>query len=58
MSTDRRTPTHTALALGVALALLALLVATGLLLREYAPGTMRVGFPGRGGRSSRRRRCR
>jgi hypothetical protein len=44
MSTDRRTRTQTALALGAALAVLALLVATGLLLREHAPGNMGTGF--------------
>jgi hypothetical protein len=44
MSTDRRTRTQLALSLGVALALLALLVATGLLLQEYGPGNMGGGF--------------
>jgi len=44
MSTDRRARTRTPLALGAALAILALLVATGLLLQEYAPGNMGVGF--------------
>ena len=39
MSTDRRARLQTPLALGVALAILALLVATGLLLQEYGPGT-------------------
>jgi hypothetical protein len=44
MSTDRRTRTQTALALGVVLAIIALLVAIGLLLREHAPGNMGRGF--------------
>ncbi len=44
MSTDRRSRHQTALALAVALPVLALLVATGLLLREQAPGNMGVGF--------------
>jgi hypothetical protein len=44
MSTDRRTGTQTALALGAVLALLALVIATGLLLRQYGPGDMGAGF--------------
>ncbi|MBB3082323.1 hypothetical protein [Geodermatophilus sabuli] len=44
MSTDRRPRTQTALALGIVLAIIALLVATGLLLREHAPGNMGLGF--------------
>ena len=44
MSTDRRSRTRTPLALGAALAILALLVATGLLLQEYGPGNMGGGF--------------
>jgi hypothetical protein len=48
MSTEGRTGKRTALALGVVLAVVALIVgliiATGLLLREHAPGNMGVGF--------------
>jgi hypothetical protein len=44
MSTDRRTRKPTPLVLGAGLAVLALLVATGLLLREHAPGNMGTGF--------------
>jgi hypothetical protein len=44
MSTDRRTGKQTTLALGAVLAMLALLIVTGLLLREHAPGNMGVGF--------------
>ncbi|GAB3344763.1 hypothetical protein [Modestobacter lapidis] len=44
MSTEERTRTKRALALGAAVAALALLIAAGLLLREYAPGHMGVGF--------------
>jgi hypothetical protein len=44
MSTDRRTAKQTTLALGAVLAVLALVIATGLLLREYGPGNMGVGF--------------
>ncbi|MDT0530259.1 hypothetical protein RM555_14805 [Micromonospora sp. DSM 115977] len=44
MSTDRHTDKRRALALGVGLAIMALLVAVGLLLREHAPGNMGVGF--------------
>jgi hypothetical protein len=43
MSTDGRTGTKPALILGAAVAL-ALVIATGLLLREHAPGNMGVGF--------------
>ncbi|MGY1823797.1 hypothetical protein [Geodermatophilus sp. SYSU D00079] len=44
MSTDRRTGTQTALALAAVLAMVALVIATGLLLREHAPGNMGLGF--------------
>ncbi|RLK25230.1 hypothetical protein DER29_3219 [Micromonospora sp. M71_S20] len=44
MSTDRHTDKRRALALGVGLATVALLIAVGLLLREHAPGNMGVGF--------------
>jgi hypothetical protein len=44
MSTDRRTGRQKTLALGAVLAMLALLIATGLLLRQHAPGNMGVGF--------------
>ncbi len=44
MSTDGRTRTKPALALGIALGALALLVVTGLLLREHGPGNMGTGF--------------
>ena len=44
MSTDRRARMQTPLALGAALAILALLVTIGLLLQEYGPGNMGVGF--------------
>jgi hypothetical protein len=44
MSTDRRTATATPLALAAVLVLLALVTATGLLLREYGPGNMGLGF--------------
>jgi protein-S-isoprenylcysteine O-methyltransferase Ste14 len=40
LSTDRRTGKKSALALGAAVAALALLIVTGLLLREYAPGNV------------------
>ena len=39
MSTDGHTGKEQALVLGVVLAILALVIATGLLLREHAPGT-------------------
>jgi hypothetical protein len=44
MSTDRRTANPTPLALAAVLVVLALVIATGLLLREYGPGNMGVGF--------------
>jgi len=44
MSTDQYTSKQRALALGAALTILAVLVATGLLLREYGPGNMGTGF--------------
>jgi hypothetical protein len=44
MSTDRHTDKRRALALGVGMAIVALLIAVGLLLREHAPGNMGVGF--------------
>jgi hypothetical protein len=44
MSTDRRTAHPTPLVLAAVLVVLALVIATGLLLREYAPGNMGVGF--------------
>ncbi|MGC4790616.1 hypothetical protein ACLQ22_22655 [Micromonospora sp. DT178] len=44
MSTDRHTDRRRALALGVGMAIVALLIAVGLLLREHAPGNMGVGF--------------
>ncbi|WP_369133763.1 hypothetical protein [Modestobacter sp. I12A-02662] len=44
MSTDRRTANPTPLVLAAVLVALALVIATGLLLREYAPGNMGVGF--------------
>jgi hypothetical protein len=44
MSTDRRTATATPLALAAVLVVLALVTATGLLLREYGPGNMGLGF--------------
>jgi hypothetical protein len=44
MSTDRRTANPTPLALAAVLVALALVIATGLLLREYAPGNMGEGF--------------
>ncbi len=44
MSTDRRSRRQNALVLPVALAVLALVVATGLVLREHAPGNMGVGL--------------
>lgn len=44
MSTDGRTHTPTPLIVGGALAVLALVIATGLLLREHAPGNMGSGF--------------
>ncbi|MGY1631968.1 hypothetical protein ACI784_09735 [Geodermatophilus sp. SYSU D01186] len=44
MSTDRRTGTQTALALGAVLAAVALLIAVGLLLQEYGPGNTGLGF--------------
>jgi hypothetical protein len=40
MSTDGHTGKEQALVLGVVLAILALVIATGLLLREHAPGNM------------------
>ncbi len=46
MSTDGRTATQRALVLGAVGAAVALLVAIGLLLREYAPGNMGTGFLG------------
>lgn len=44
MSTERPTPMRKAVVVGVFLAILPLLVAVGLLLREHAPGNMGVGF--------------
>jgi hypothetical protein len=44
MSTDTRTGQRAAVVLGVVLTVVALLVATGLLLREHAPGNMGMGF--------------
>jgi hypothetical protein len=44
MSTDTRPGQRATVVLGVVLAVLALLVATGLLLREHAPGNTGVGF--------------
>ncbi|GLY26154.1 hypothetical protein [Micromonospora sp. NBRC 101691] len=44
MSTEGPTPMRKAVVVGVFLAILALLVAVGLLLREHAPGNMGVGF--------------
>jgi hypothetical protein len=44
MSTDRRTATATPLTLAAVLVVLALVTATGLLLREYGPGNMGLGF--------------
>jgi hypothetical protein len=44
MPTDRRTANPTPLALAAVLVVLALVIATGLLLREDAPGNMGVGF--------------
>jgi hypothetical protein len=44
MSTDRRTAKQMTLALGVVLAVLAVVIATGLLLREHGPGNMGVGM--------------
>ncbi|MFI6821028.1 hypothetical protein ACIBJE_08735 [Micromonospora sp. NPDC050187] len=44
MSTEGRTAMRKAVVVGVFLAILALLVAVGLLLREHAPGNMGVGF--------------
>lgn len=44
MSTDGRTGTKPALALAAVSATVALCIATGLLLREYAPGNMGEGF--------------
>ena len=44
MSTDRQTDKRRAVVLLVALAILALVIATGLLLREHAPGNMGTGF--------------
>lgn len=44
MSTEGQTATRKAVVLAVLLAVLALLIATGLLLREHAPGNMGVGF--------------
>ena len=44
MSTDQHTARQKALLLGVALTLLAVMAATGLLLREYAPWNMGNGF--------------
>ena len=46
MSTDQHTAKQKALVLAVALTLLAAMAATGLLLREYAPGNMGDGFLG------------
>ncbi|MFE0588907.1 hypothetical protein [Micromonospora echinospora] len=44
MSTEGRTAMRKAVVVGVFLAIVALLVAVGLLLREHAPGNMGVGF--------------
>jgi hypothetical protein len=44
VSTDQRSSTKQALALLAAGGVLALLIATGLLLREYGPGNMGTGF--------------
>jgi len=44
MSTDRRTAKQMTLALGLVLAVLAVVIATGLLLREHGPGNMGVGM--------------
>ena len=44
MSTDRRTAASTPLALAAVLVAVALVIATGLLLREYGPGDMGLGF--------------
>ncbi|MGY1707745.1 hypothetical protein ACI79C_24550 [Geodermatophilus sp. SYSU D00697] len=44
MSTDQHTGKQTALVLGVGLTVLALVTATGLLLREHGPGNMGEGF--------------
>ncbi|MEH0970693.1 hypothetical protein V6U77_06095 [Micromonospora sp. CPCC 205546] len=44
MSTDRHTGRRRALALAISLAVVALLIAVGLLLRRYAPGNMGAGF--------------
>jgi hypothetical protein len=44
MSTDQYTGKQKALALGLTLTLVAVVVITGLLLREYGPGNMGTGF--------------
>lgn len=44
MSTDRRTASRKAVVLVIGFAILALVIATGLLLREHAPGNMGLGF--------------
>lgn len=44
MSTDRLTAKQKAFGLGLMLTLLAVLITVGLLLREYGPGNMGVGF--------------
>lgn len=44
MSTDRRTGTQTAVALGAVAVVLTLLIIAGLLLREHGPGNMGNGF--------------